>query len=164
MNRLVYKRSGTVTADTQWELDALDLSQSDQLEVHLEVTGSVTGTSPTLNVYLQSRNESGLWEDRVAFTQLSGTGLSGEALKAILQKFGTLSDDEEESEPSGSASASRLTAGTVKNGGFPRPYRRGNVTGATGDRTQMPATAWRFDLDVGGTTPSFPIELLVFAD
>lgn len=143
MHRKVYEYAFDVAAGTtNHEFDAVDLSHADELHFVLTLTEANTDAGDTLNVYIQSRSEDGIWHDRVAFTQLIGTldpDTSGpETLEAVLQKFGSFSDDEEESEPSGSEGASHLTAGTVKNGPFPRPYR-GSITGPG----QMPGSAWR---------------------
>jgi hypothetical protein len=155
-SRIVYHRAGNVVADGQWELDALDLSWADLLRISVKLTGDSTGTSPTLNIYLQSRGAFGIWNDRAAFPQLVGADNTGEARVLNLSKFGDLSDAEESYEPSGSSGGSRLTAGTVRNGPFPGNYRNKGVG---------IETAWRFDFDIGGTdTPTFPLELWVEAD
>lgn len=161
---LVFKDSFNLSAGTtNVEFPQLDLSGRAELHCVLTVSTLDTDAGDTLDVYLQSRTDDGIWNDRVHFTQLLGNLTGTETLEAVLQQFGTLSDDEEESEPSGSASASRLTAGTVKNGPFPRPMRRGTVTGVAG--TQMPGACWRasyvmVDADADG---SFVGTLRVYA-
>lgn len=123
-------------ATTNVELDALDLSRFDALELEINVATAATDTADTLNVYLQSRGPSGIWEDRIATAQFLGDQSDAEVRRYVLQQFGTLADSEEASEPVGSAGGSHLTAGTVKNGAFPGPYRTKGAGGST-------ATAWR---------------------
>lgn len=123
-------------ATTNVELDALDLSRFDELELEIVLSTAATDAGDTLNVYLQSRGPSGIWDDRIATAQFLGTDTDAEVRKYVLQQFGTFSDAEEASEPQGSAGGSRLTTGTVKNGSFPGPYRTKGAGGST-------ATAWR---------------------
>lgn len=157
-SRIVYHRAGTISADGQWELDALDLSWADLLRISIKLTGNSGGTTPTLNVYLQSRGAFGLWNDRAAFPQLVDADNSGEAWVLNLSKFGDLSDTEEGYEPTGSSGGSRLSPGAngvVRNGPFPGNYRNKGVG---------IETAWRFDFDVGGTEPTWPLEIWIEAD
>lgn len=146
--KLVFKNAFTLAAGTtNVNFDPLDLSDAAELQCELSVTATDTDAGDTLDVYIQSTIDGVTWDDRVHFTQLIGTLSASagtpEALRATLQQFGAFSDTEEMSEPSGSAGGSRLTAGTVKNGGFPRPLRRGTVTGALPNQTQMPGASWR---------------------
>jgi len=112
------------TSGTQELPELLNLSHYSQLLCVL-VTNAAGGgdAGDTLNVYIQSRGKEGVWNDRVAFTQLLGTVSSGEVIEANLQGLVTLDSGEELGEPSGSTGASRLTAGTVRNGTFPGLYR-----------------------------------------
>lgn len=125
--------TGAGSQTVNYNFDELDLSRADGLRFVLEVTGIATDVADTFDVYVQSRNLDGSWNDRVAFAQLTGDMANAEIRDAHLQQFGSLSDTEEMSEPSGSAGGSRLTAGTVKNGIFPGIYR--DSTG--------PGPAWR---------------------
>jgi hypothetical protein len=156
-NRRVWTKSGTITADAQWELDPLDYSRADEITLEVVLTGNAgADANDKLNVRLQSRTQANKWTDRIALDQLTGAMLAGEVREGVLQKFGTLSDSEEQGEPSGSTGGSRLTAGTVKNGSFPGRYRNSGVGTETG---------WRVDLDItDATDPSFPITLNVYAD
>ena len=124
------------------ELDPLDLSRCDLIRVTVKLSKAITDTADTFDVYLQCRGPDGKWEDRIHFSQLLGdlspTVADPEILVATLQQFGTLGDDEEESEPSGSAGGSRLSAGSVRNGAFPGRYHDGTA----------PAASWRVQLVV----------------
>lgn len=158
--RKVFSKSGTLTADTQWELDPLALR--DEILVVVSLTGNSGGTTPTLNARLQARFADGIWTDRISFAQLTDSDNSGEVRKAVIQEFGTFADAEELYEPSGSSGASRLTAGSVINGPFP-PIYRGNVTGGVG-ANNFPGANWRLDFDLGGDTPTWPIQVDIYAN
>jgi len=127
--------AGSQTLNT--EVGPLDLSYPDVLKWILKVTKAAEDAGDTLNVYIQSRGRDGVWHDRVSFTQILGSAspaaATPEILEAVLQKMGSFSDDEEESEPSGSTGASRLTTGTVRNGPFPGKYYENGAR----------ASAWR---------------------
>lgn len=144
------------------ELAPLDLSHADLISVDLVVTKADTDVADTLNVYLQDRRTGGTWNDRAALTTITGdlspSVTAPEVYNANIQKFGTLSDDEEESELSGSAGASRLTAGTVRNGPFPGLYR---VAGYDG-----PRASWRIQLVVvdADNDADFEGTVTVYAD
>lgn len=156
-HRLVFSYSGTLTADTQVELDPVDLSNADEIHLETILTGAAGQTSSDkLNVRLQSRTQANRWCDRVALAHFDGGMSAGELKEATLQKFGTFSDSEETDEPSGSSGGSRLTAGSVRNGPFPGRYRNPGVG---------TESAWRVDLDltfVGAA--SFPITVNVYTD
>ncbi|HEU4754655.1 MAG TPA: hypothetical protein VFU47_16215 [Armatimonadota bacterium] len=162
--RKVYERSGTITADGQWSLPALDLSEADQLKLVVTLTGAPAGTSPTLNVRLQSRQAENVWDDRISLAQFTGSDTTGETKEGVIQKFGSLSDTEEAHEPSGSSS-SRLAAGTVLNGPFPGPYRESCSFRNGEPGANQAATGWRLDFDIGGTgSPSFAITVRLYSD
>lgn len=154
---IVFSRSGTVTADTQWDFDKIDLSPFRRLTVEVKLTANAAAAAgDTLNVYLQERKQGNAWSDRAALVQLIGTMLSGEVRQLNLSAEGPLSDTEESYEPSGSTGGSRLTAGLVINGPFAPNYRDFGVG---------MATAWRFDLDITNVTgPSFPLKITVYGD
>lgn len=118
--------TGVGTQNLVYELGKLDLSAADWLKVIFNITKADTDAGDTLNAYLQARDRNGIWRDIIAFTQVIGTlspsGSAPEVLEANLMQGGTLSDDEEESETYGSAGASHLTAGTVRNGPLPGMY------------------------------------------
>ncbi len=119
------------------ELDAVDLSRFDELELEIVVDTAATEAGDTLNVYLQSRGPAGVWDDRIATAQFTGDQADAEVRKYAVQQFGTFSDTEEASEPQGSAGGSHLTAGGVKNGPFPGPYRNKGVGTETAWRLQF---------------------------
>ena len=124
---------------TNVELPAIDLSQMDELELEIVLATAATDAGDTLNVYLQSRGPAGIWDDRIAVAQFLGTATDAEVRKYAVQAFGTFADTEEASEPTGSAGASHMTAGTVKNGPFPPLYRNKGVG---------TETSWRLVFDV----------------
>lgn len=169
MNRLVFKYdfdtpTGSVT--TNVEFDPIDISWADQLYAELYVTTADTDATDTMNVYVQSRTENGVWDDRIAFTQVNGTTVTPKTYGATLQKFGTLADDEEESEVS-SSSGTRLTAGTVKNGPFPRPLRRGQGISTVYAGSNMVLPAWRVSfvgVEASTTNADFKGTLRIYAD
>lgn len=152
--RLVHKYAfntstliGLGSGSAQVNLDALDLSRFDELELEVVVNPPAVDADDTLTIYLQSRGRSGVWDDRIATATFTGDQPGTEVRKYAVQQFGTFADAEEASEPTGSAGGSRLTAGTVKNGSFPPPYRTKGAGGGT-------STAWRLDfvqVDGAGT-------------
>lgn len=131
--------SQTITND----LPPFDMSWADIIQATLVVTKADTDAGDTLNVYLQSRDQSGVWKDRIAFTQvlgnLSPSAGSPKVYDAAIQKFQDLSDDEEEKEVAPGSTGSHITAGTVVNGPFPGRYMAGE---------DPPYTGWRLVLDV----------------
>ncbi len=162
-NRCVFDYAGTVTASTDVNLDAIDLSRADSLYMEVQLSsapGAVSGD--TCNVYLQSRGRSGVWNDRIAIDQLLGNMSSGEVRDAtLLKQATTLATTEKEGEPSGSTGASRLTAGTVRQGAFPGLYR---IKGTPGQGAGT-FTAWRVDfVVVSSSAPSFPLKIRIWCD
>jgi hypothetical protein len=136
--RRIFKYPFTLAAGTtNVELPAMDLSQFDELELEIDVDTSATDAGDTLDVYLQSRGPAGIWDDRIATAQILGTASDNEVRKYAVQQFGTFADSEEASEPQGSAGGSHLTAGSVKNGPFPPPYRSAGVGTLTAWRLQF---------------------------
>jgi hypothetical protein len=135
------------------ELNPGDLSWYDALRVELVLTGvGAAEAGDTLDVYFQCRDASNpIWEDRVRFEQLLGTAAvsvaAPEKRSAVLQQFGTLADAEEYGEPSGSAGAARLAAGTVRNGAFPGRYLVKNQPDTSRGAIDRGA-AWRFQIVV----------------
>lgn len=127
--------TGVGSQTLNYELGQLNLGNADWMKATVKLTKADTDAGDTCDIYLQDRGPAGIWNDRIHFTQLLGTlsptSNAPEVLEATLQQAGTLSDDEEESEPSGSAGASRLTAGTVRNGPFPGQYYANGVRGAS---------------------------------
>ena len=146
--------TGTGTQNLNYEWGKLDISSADWLKVKLEIEKADTDAGDTLNAYIQERGPDHLWHDRIAFTQVIGTAsptaADPEVLDASLMQAGTLSDDEEESEPSGSAGASHLTAGTVKNGPFPGMYHDANGVRGASLRLRLEITDSDVDADFEG--------------
>lgn len=95
----------------------------------LDITGTISGTSPTLDVYLQDSVDGTVWDDRVHFAQLTGVS-SGAFVASVGTGSITL----------GATTDATLAAGTVKDGIPIAPFIRAKFV-------------------VGGTTPSFPIKL-----
>lgn len=130
---------GPGTQNVNWEFGLLALDHADWIRSILEVAGAAEDAGDTLNFYVQTRGPNGQWSDVIAFSQLLGSlspsSSSPEVLTAALQQAGTLSDTEEQGEPSGSAGASHITAGTVKNGPFPGWYYDAT--------TRQRAASWR---------------------
>lgn len=154
-SRVCFAKSDTLTStSTQWNLDAIDLSHCDELTVTYKIVTTITSTSNTLDIYVQSRGRDGFWDDRIHFTQIAATPNQNKAQKLVLQQFGTFSDTEEASVPSSSSGGTRLAAGTVKNGPFPRPYVDASA----------PATAWRVDFVMAGTTGGYSVEVVAEAN
>lgn len=140
MTRKVFQYAFSLSGagTTNVELPAMDLSQFDELELEIVFSTLATDTADTLNVYMQSRGPAGIWDDRIAVAQLLGDATDAEVRKYSVQQFGTFADTEEASEPTGSAGASHMTAGTVKNGPFPPLYRdKTNKTTSTSWRLQF---------------------------
>lgn len=55
---------------------AIDVSDSDEMSIYLDVT-VVSGTTPTLDVVIQDSPDGSKWYDKESFTQ--ATGVTGEA-------------------------------------------------------------------------------------
>lgn len=119
--------SSTVTADATGATFTLPYPCSGFTA--LVKVGTVSGTSPTLNVYLQEgmRGSDGTftWTDYASFKQLSTS-----TTEAWLHKEGSAGTEE-----SHNASDGALTAEAIREGPLPN--------------------YWRYKIDVGGTSPSF---------
>lgn len=89
-------------------------------EFALQVTGTVGGTSPTLNVYIQTSDDDTHWNDRVAFNQVTATGNFQEA---------AISADASMAPTAFKTNA--LTAGTVLNGPLGKYVQASWVVGGT---------------------------------
>lgn len=134
---------GLGSGNYQLLLPAINLSRFDEIFMEVVISTSENDPDDTLNIYLQSRGQSGTWDDRIASAQFLGNGADALVRNYTLQSLGTLSDTEEASTPSGSTGGSRLTAGTVKNGAFPGLYRNKGVG---------TESSWRLDFQqVDGT-------------
>ena len=129
---------GTTTVELE---KGLDLSCADRIRLTLVVTASVNGggagdASDTIDCFLDSRDGSGLWEERARVPQvlasLTPTPTAPEVRVATVSQ-GPLSGSEEALEPSAPASTSLPTTGGVVNGHFPR---NANASG-------LRAAAWR---------------------
>lgn len=136
--------TGAGTQNLNYPLGKLALDGCDWIRATLELTKADTDAADTMDVFLQERGPVGVWDDRIHFSQVIGTlspsASVPETLKAALQQAGTLSDTEEQNEPSGSAGASHITAGTVVNGPFP-----GSFYDAT---TRQRDASWRIRIEV----------------
>lgn len=132
---------GTGSATVNVELDKLDLSRGELIRMEVVLTAADTDAGDLLNIYLQNRWQSNIWMDRIASHQFLGTlspsAGSPEVREYTLSKFGDLTDSEEADEPYGSAGASHLTAGTVRNGPFAPRYRNPGVGTETGWRVSL---------------------------
>lgn len=80
---------------TSGESGELNLSYGDEILVFLDVT-AVSGTSPTLDVKVQTKGPDGKWYDIASFAQKTGTGNEakaitnyGEILKVVYTIGGT---------------------------------------------------------------------------
>jgi hypothetical protein len=70
---LVAFNSQTLTSSTN--SSGFNVGEGAELRVQLEVAGTVSGTSPTLDVKLQDSADGSSWADTgVAFTQVTATG------------------------------------------------------------------------------------------
>lgn len=124
----------------------VDLSRGDEILIELELTKAQTDAGDTLDVRLQdctSLTTAEVWNTRARFAQFIGTvtvsAAAPEVRRLALQAYGTLPDTEEAYEPSGSAGAAEIAAGTVLNGPFPGVRRL-----SAGGRKQ----SWRLKIDV----------------
>lgn len=147
--------TGVGTQNLNYEAGNLDISDADWLKATLNLTKADTDAGDTANIYVQARGPNGIWNDIIAFTQVIGTlspsSSAPEVLMANLMQAGTLSDDEEESEPSGSAGGSHITAGTVKNGPLPGMYHDSSGVRGASLRVRVEVTDADNDADFEGT-------------
>lgn len=111
----------TVTANTQVELTTSvgELVNFNVCSVTLAVTGTVSGTTPTLNVRIQVSADGTTWDDRISFAQVTATGNFQEA-----------------SISSGSLNVTTyaqntLAAGSIVDGTFPGRMRINYTVGGT---------------------------------
>ena len=116
--------TGTGSQTITDELPAgLDLSRRKTIMVRVNLTKAITDSIDTLNIFFESRGSDGGWDQRIHFTELtaslSPTVGAPEKLYGTIRQIGDLTGDELEGEPRGSAGASDLAAGTVKDGPFP---------------------------------------------
>ena len=117
----------------------LDLSSCTSILLQAVCTKADTDAGDLLDIFLDSRDKGGFWRERVHMGVLSAsatfigssspTTTDPEIRDAYLQQYGTLTDSEESDEVSGSAGASSLAVGVVRNGGFPGQYQSAGVGG-----------------------------------
>lgn len=127
--------SAARTADTTG--DIFGVSRFSAAIIHLDVTAA-SGTSPTLDLYIQQRipdgnRPSSTWHDLIHFTQMTTTG----GRVAYFVSAGNSEVVEENV-----TSSSTLAAGTI--------------------RTAVIGTHWRAQAEIAGTNPSFTFS--VYAD
>ena len=120
-------------------------------------TGTPTGTSPTLSVYIQqgfratgaadtsdglqlaNTTSPTIWDDYMAFPQVTSVATTQKAVARIIAEIGTSASNS----PTGSVGAAKdaaLAASTINAGPF--------------------GMFWRIKWTVGGTSPSFPTVVL----
>lgn len=143
---------GTVYHDHLFE--AVDVSVGDVIKCILELDSQTTDPGDTLDVFLCCRFQDGYWQDRIHFTQLTDTPTPLNKWQADIQKFGTLTDQEEENLILGpgtdlgteAGSVTRLSAGGVQNGGFPGIFYEQKV----GKAYRSPAASWGIQIKQAG--------------
>lgn len=159
----VFKKTASLTASTTWEFDAVDLSQTRALRFELTLTAPGGLVSDTLAIYFQTRSQSGIWQDRVAFDALLGNG-GAKYLAAEMQTDVPLGATEEEGPMYGpSPCAAHLTAGYVVNGYLPPLYLGALSNAILPGPNNQPATAYRFEFVESGTA-TWPVTMRVDAD
>ena len=137
-------------------LNPVDLSHARELLVEIKVTTADTDAIDTLDVRLQDCSDitfaqlptgTAGWNDRAraqAFTgDMSPTTAAPEYYRLSVQQLVDIAATEEAYEPSGSAGASALTAGSVLNGPFP-----GTLRGALGVKEATRIPNWRIRYQV----------------
>lgn len=158
----IFKKTGSITASTTWELDIMDLSLTRALRIGMDLTDPGALVGDTLNIYFQMRFSNGVWTDRVALAQLLGNG-GAKHFVAEIQSDVPLGATEESGTAYGPSPLTHLTADSVVNGAFPPMYTGGvtNLLGR-GPGSQPQANA-RFEFVESGTA-TWPITLTVDAD
>lgn len=134
--------SGTGTQTILSTLDPIDLSRAQALSVVASLTTTDTDSVDTCAIILQSTWDNVNWDDRLRLLNFTGdmsaSSLAPEQGVGAVQQFQPLVTTEEVLEPTGSAGAAGLVAGTVRNGPFPPNFRD-----ATGRHS-----AWRLKIVV----------------
>lgn len=143
-------------------LDPMDLSRCREIELELIVTAAATGATDLLDVELQDTRDGQLtWNTRAHAQVLGNQSASATApyvYRMALTSAIALQSPEKGYVETGSAGGSAIAAGTVVNGPFPPPWRKGVTTG-----TRL--SAWRvlFTQTDVSTTASFTAEVLLTA-
>lgn len=135
---------GTGTAEDTVEMPAFDWSRRQYLQMVVELEAAGVDAGDILEVYLEERAQDGKWNQRIRSEDFLGT-LSPSASAPEVRRYTivqdeTLSGMEEAQEPTGSAGASSLTAGTVVNGPFPPRYRSAGAGTLTAWRVRFSQT------------------------
>lgn len=154
---LIFDESATLTADTTWEIELLDLSCYRELGGYIMVTSNASGGgSVTLDAYLESRDSSGIWQPRWHAAQLLGTALANaRVLLNALQQQTALTNA-----AATSLGSTALAAGEVLNGYFPATYYEVQINPGAEAGRKIPAASWRFRFVVSGG--SFPMRAALF--
>lgn len=110
-----------------------DISRAQAITIVLNLTGAATDAGDTLNVRFQETPDDGVtWDTRARFEQFLGTAVVSAAAPerriAVLHARTQLQTTEEYYEPSGSAGATEIAAGTVINGPFYANLHRGSAS------------------------------------
>ena len=109
------------------ECNSIDFSLFESLLWEVVFTTMNTDAGDTLNIRLQSTSDRVQWHTRARMIEFLGTGdpdaTGPEYYRMTVRQLGETSADEEGYEPSGSESATDVSAGMVRNGPFPGKYR-----------------------------------------
>jgi hypothetical protein len=129
-NRNVLKYDLSISTGTQTlvpDTGVLDLSPARALTLEAIITTANTDASDTLDIRLQDTSDGVTWNTRIRLLQMIGTlspsATAPEYQRSVVSADVLLTTPEENYEPTGSVSATDLTAGTVRNGPFVPPLR-----------------------------------------
>lgn len=156
-----FTSAASATATVTQNFPSMDLSHAEALMLEMEITAAAAAASDTIECKLQETSNGTNWNSRARTTTIAGNATvsasAPEYVRATLNQVVDLASTEEFYEPSGSAGASEITAGTVINGPFP-----GKVRSAASGWT----ASWRIVLtktDGGGNDAAFSGTVRVFA-
>lgn len=152
----VYKKTFSITASGTDNLDTIDFSQSRQLRMEVDLPDPAGLVGDTLNIYLQSRGQSGVWEDRIAVAQFLGNGGAQYYSYTIQSDVPLGATEEAGAIPGPSPASAHLTADSVRNGYFPTLYLGGVVNTIPPGPNNQPETAWRIQYVEAGTATWAP--------
>ena len=97
---LLMNKTGDITADTEWDLDVIDASKVRAIMMHIVLETPTGLVTDTLDVYFQTRDQTGVWVDRAHSSQYLGNGAAQDQMYTILS-WPPLSQTEESGTPPG---------------------------------------------------------------
>lgn len=145
---------GPLTADTTVSMNPYDLSHAEALVCELIVSAAATAAGDILDVRIQNTFDGTYWNTVIRFDAILGNVTEPEIRRATVNQVVDLASTEEQYETTDSTGATDISAGTVRNGPFPPPYKT-----AAGRQPN-----WRVFFDItSASAPSFTGTLKIAA-